>query len=171
MIYGYHLTICLGLVLIQTILPVGDGPAAPYDLFTPFVIYLGVYRPLREAIPALVLAGLAMDSLSGGVFGVHLTVYWWMYAGVRWAVQFLHVGNVILLPMLVTVGVAFESLVAAFSAVVLASAAWPAESILPVFFLQVLWGAVTGPFLVLIFIRGHKWVDRFRKSLLTQSAP
>jgi hypothetical protein len=81
-----------------------------------------------------------MDGISGGVFGVYLTVYLWMYVGVRWAIQFLHVGNVILLPLLVTAGVAFESLVVAFSAVVLASSAWPVESIFSVVSGQMLWG-------------------------------
>jgi hypothetical protein len=73
-------------------------------------------------------------------------LYLWMYVGVRWAIQFLHVGNVILLPLLVTAGVAFESLVVAFSAVVLASAALAGGIHIFRCFGQVLWGAVTGPF-------------------------
>ena len=165
MIYIYHLMVCLFLIIFQTTLLAGGGPAYLYDLLAPFVVYLGVYHLPRGAIPVLVLAGLAMDGISGGVFGVHLSAYLWVYVGVRWATQFLHVGNVILLPLLVTAGVAFESLVVAFSAVVLASAAWPGESIVPVVSGQVLWGAVTGPFLMLLFIRGRKIVDRVRKTL------
>lgn len=171
MIYGYHLIICLFLIIVQTTLVVGGGPAYLYDLLAPFVVYLGVHRLPREAIPVLVLSGLAMDGISGGVFGIHLTAYLWMYVGVRWAIQFLHVGNVILLPLMVTAGVAFESLVVGFSAVVLASAAWPVESLLPVVSGQVLWGAVTGPFLILFFISGQKVVDRARKSYFTEKAP
>jgi hypothetical protein len=91
-----------------------------------------------------------------------------MYVGVRWAIQFLQVGNVILMPLLVTAGVVFESLVVAFSAVVLASAPWPVESMVPVVSGQVLWGAVTGPFLMLFFIRGRKIVDRASKSVYAE---
>ncbi|MBC2712420.1 MAG: hypothetical protein HGJ94_15980 [Desulfosarcina sp.] len=171
MIYGYHLIICLFLIIFQTTLLVGGGPAHLYDLLAPFVVYLGVYRLPREAVPVLVLGGLAMDGISGGVFGVHLTAYLWLYVGVRWAIQFLHVGNVILLPLLVTAGVAFESLVVAFSAVVLASAAWPVEFMFSVVSRQVLWGAVTGPFLMLFFIRGQKSVDRARKSFFAEKDP
>lgn len=166
MIYGYHLIICLCLILVQTTLVVGGSPVTPYDPFVPFVIYLGVHCNWREAVPALVFGGLAMDSISGGVFGVHLSAYVWMYAGVRWAIQFLHVGNLILLPMLVIAGVAFETLVAAFSAVVLASAAWRVESMLALLLRQVLWGALTGPLLTLLFIRGQKWVAGLQKSIL-----
>jgi hypothetical protein len=164
MILGYHLIICFFLIIFQTTLVAGGGRVHLYDLFAPFVVYLGAYRLPREAVPILLIGGLAMDGISGGVFGVHLTAYLWMYMGVRWAIQFLHVGNIILLPLLVSAGVAFESLVVAFSAIVLASAAWPAESLFSVVSGQVLWGAVTGPFLMLLFIRGQKAVARMRRS-------
>jgi hypothetical protein len=87
-----------------------------------------------------------------------------MYVGVRWAIQFLHVGNVILLPLLVTAGVAFRKPGGGLSAVVLESAPWPVESMFPVVSGQVLWGAVTGPFLMLLFIRGQASVDRASQS-------
>jgi rod shape-determining protein MreD len=171
MIVVYHLIVCLFLTLVQTTLFVGSGPAYLYDLLAPFVVYLGVHHRPREAIPVLVFAGLAMDGLSGGVFGVHLSAYLWMYVGVRRVTRFVHVGNVILLPLLVTLGIAFESLVAAFCAIVLASAAWPVESMFKVVSTQVLWGALTGPFLVLCFIRGRKVVDRARKSFVIAKKP
>ena len=171
MIYGYHLSTCLFLIIIQTSVLAGGGAPHLYDLLAPFVVFLGVYRLPREAIPVLILGGLAMDGISGGVFGIHLSVYLWMYVGVRWAIQFLHVGNVILLPLLVTAGVAFESLVVAFSAVVLASSAWPVELMFSVVSGQVIWGAVTGPFLMLLFIRGQKSVDRARKSFVQGKDP
>ncbi len=171
MIYGYHLIICLFLIISQTTLLAFGGPVHLYDLLVPFVVYLGAYRRVREAVPILLLAGLIMDGISGGVFGVHLSAYLWLYLWVRWVIQFLHVGNVILLPLLVTAGVAFKSLVVAFSAVVLASAPWPVESVFPVVSGQILWGALTGPFLMLFFIRGQKTVDRARKSFFVEKAP
>ncbi|WP_155319844.1 hypothetical protein [Desulfosarcina alkanivorans] len=159
------------LIIVQTTVLAGGGPSSAYDLLAPFVVYMGVYRLPREAVPVLLLGGLAMDGISGGVFGTHLSVYLWMYAGVRWAIQFLHVGNVILLPLLVTAGVAFESLAVAFSAVVLASSAWPVESMFSVVSGQVLWGAVTGPILMLLFIRGQKTVDGARTSFVQEKDP
>lgn len=171
MIYCYHLVVCLFLIIAQTTMLAGGGPAYLYDLLAPFVVYLGVHRLPRQAIPVLIVVGLAMDGISGGVFGVHLTAYLWTYVGVRWAIQFLHVGNVILLPLLVTAAVAFESLVVAFSAVVLASSAWPVESLFSVVSGQVLWGAVTGPFLILLFIRGQKFVHRAGKTFFAQKDP
>ena len=171
MIYAYHLIICLLLIVLQTTLLAVVGPDNLYDLLVPFVVYLGAHRMPREALPVLVLAGLAMDGISGGVFGVHLSAYLWLYLGVRWIIQFLHVGNVILLPLMVSTGVAFKSMAVAFSAVVLSSAPWPVESVFPVVSGQILWGAVTGPFLMLFFFRGQKSVERARKSFFVEKAP
>jgi cell shape-determining protein MreD len=160
MIYVYHLVVCLFLILFQTTLSTVCGPTCLYDLLVPVVVYLGVYRLPREALPVLILAGLAMDGISGGVFGVHLSAYLWLYVGVRWAIQFLHAGNAILLPMLVTIAVAFKSIVVAFSAVVVASAPWPVEAVFPVVSGQILWGALTGPLLMVALVRGQKVVDQ-----------
>ena len=168
MITAYHLILSLLLILLQTTFLTVDGSAYLYDLLVPFVIYLGLRRNPREALPVLILAGLAMDSLSGGVFGIHLSAYLWLYIGVRWAIQFLHVGNVILLPLLVTLGVAFKSVLVAFSAVVLAAAPWPVESAFPVVSVQILWGAVTGPLLMIFFARAQRFVDQARKSFFSE---
>ena len=62
MIYAYHLIVCLILILFQTTLLAVGGPAHFYDLLVPFVVYLGVHRLPREAIPVLVIAGSA-DSI------------------------------------------------------------------------------------------------------------
>ena len=171
MIYAYLLIVGLLMIILQTTLLVGGGPASLYDLMAPFVVFLGVYHPARVAVPVLVLGGLAMDGISGGVFGIHLSVYLWMYAGVRSAIQFLHVGNVILMPLLVVLGVAFESLAVAFSAVVLASAAWPVEAAFSVVPGQILWGALTGPLLMILFIRGQRLVDQVRRSIAVDAEP
>lgn len=168
MTVAYHLIICLSLIIFQTVLLAGGGPLHFYDLLAPFVVYLGVRHPPRQAIPVMLLGGLAMDGISGGVFGVHLTAYLWMYVGVRRAIQFLDVDNLILLTALVTTAVAFESLVVAFSAVVLASSAWPVESMFSVISEQVLWGAVSGPFLMLLFIRGQKTVGQIKKTVVSE---
>jgi rod shape-determining protein MreD len=168
MIHGYHLIVCLFLIIFQTTLLVGSSLTYLFDLLAPFVVYLGVYRLPREAMPILLLGGLTMDGISGGVFGVHLTAYLWMYIGVRWAIQFLHVGNLILLPLLVSIAVAFESMVTAFTAVVLASKAWPAESMFSVVTSQVAWGAVTGPFLVLLLVKGQNVIQRVSRSFIVE---
>ncbi len=168
MITAYHLILSLLLILFQTTVLTAVGSIYLYDLLVPFVVYLGLQQHPRDALPVLILAGLAMDGISGGVFGIHLSAYLWMYVGVRCAIQFLHVGNVILLPFLVTVGVAFKSVLVAFSAVVLAPDPWPVESAFPVVSVQILWGVLTGPFLMVAFVHGQRFVTQARKSYFSE---
>lgn len=168
MIYGYYLIVCLFLIICQTTLVIGGQGFYLYDFIAPFAVYLGIHRLPREAIPILLLAGLAMDSLSGGWFGLHLTTYIWMYVGVRWAIQFLHVGNVILLPLLVSFAVAFESLLAAFAAIVLAPVSWPMASMFSVVPSQMIWGAITGPFLVVLFVKGEQGAHKLQKAFFAE---
>lgn len=165
MIHVYHVFICLFLVIFQTTVLVGV-PLHLYDLLGPFMVYLGAFQRPREAIVLVLFSGLAMDGITGGVFGVHLTAYLWIYAGVRWAIQFLHVGNAILMPLLVGAGVVFESLVAAFAAVVLASPSWPMHFVFSVVSAQAMLGIITGPFLMLLLIRGRELVHWIGKNIV-----
>ena len=164
MIVVFHFIIWLFLIVFQTTVLVSVA-ANFYDLLAPLVVYLGVNQQPRKAIPVILFSGLVMDGLSGGVFGVYLTAYLWMYVGVRWAIQFLHMGNFILLPLLVTAGIVFESLVLAFCAVVLGSSSWSVEFIFSILSGQIFWGFFTGPCLVLFFIYGHKAIKRAKKSV------
>jgi len=154
MIYVYHLFICFFLIIFQTTI-LADLPVHFYDLIAPFMVYLGVFRRPREAVFLAVFCGLIMDGISGGVFGVHLTVYIWMYVGVRWAIQFLQVGNSILLPLLVSGGIVFQSIIEAFAAVVLSSPTWPTAYVFSVVSAQVMWGIITGPVLMFLLVRGQ----------------
>lgn len=167
MIQVYHVLICLFLIIFQTTI-LADLPIHFYDLLAPFMVYLGVFRRPREAIFLAIFCGLIMDGISGGVFGVHLTVYIWIYSGVRWALQFLHVGNATLLPLLVSGGIAFQSLVEAFAAVVLASPTWPAAFVFSVVSAQVMWGIITGPVLMFLLVRGQRLARHAGKYLVAE---
>ena len=157
------------LIVFQTTLLSGGSQVIPYDLLGPYVVFLGIYRPPREAVPVLLVCGLVMDGISGGVFGIHLTVYLWMYMGVRRAIGYLHAGNVFLLPLLVAAAVAFQSVVMALSALVLSAFGLAGgvdhRRCLPA-------GGVgcgfTGPFVLLLIKRGMDLVVRARRAFRNQ---
>ena len=107
----FYILVSLCLVIIKTTLI----PTLPlfekfYDLLIPIVIYLSLFRPIREGAPIIFFFGLIMDSLCGGPVGIYLATYIWLYAGMRWLSQFLHTGSFALLALSVTFGVIFEGL-------------------------------------------------------------
>ena len=112
MTFFIYIFICLGFIVIQTTLfPLFAWLTDFYDLLIPFVVYLGLFRPLKEGLPVVFFLGLTMDTLSGGAFGIYSTTYFWLYACIAWLIGILHFKNNLLLPFIVVVGVLMENLV------------------------------------------------------------
>jgi rod shape-determining protein MreD len=154
-----------GLVLIlleTTILPLVTFLSGSYDLLVPFVVYLGLYRPVGEGLPVVAACGLLVDNLSGGPFGLYLFTYLWLLVGLRWSLQVFRLTNPLVLPLVVMAGVLLEIIVVFGTQAVAARSAVALTDALPRVAGQLFWALVTGPLLVLAFDRFHG---------LLQSAP
>ena len=80
--YLFNISACLFLVILQTtIIPYLPLLDKFYDLLIPFIVYLGLSRPVRESLPFVLFLGFIMDNLSGGPFGLYLTTYFWLFVG------------------------------------------------------------------------------------------
>ena len=111
MIFFFYLLAGTFLILLQTtLLPEIPASATFYDLLTPVVIHISVYRPLREGVPLVLLLAAGMDGLSGGPPGLYVSLYVWLYLAMRYLRQFLHVGNLVLLSLVAVAGVGLEGL-------------------------------------------------------------
>lgn len=167
MTYLLYIFICLGFIVIQTTLfPLFAWLGDFYDLLIPFVVYLGLFRPIKEGLPVVFLLGLTMDTLSGGAFGIYSTTYLWLYAAIAWLIGFLHFKNNLLLPLVVVIGVFLENLVFLATVKLSSPDATLPMGIFKTVSVQLLWALFTGP-LVLLLLRSAsldwaKWVaDKF----------
>jgi len=159
----FYILVSLCLVLIKTTLI----PALPlfdkfYDLLIPIIIYLSLFRSIREGIPIILFFGIIMDSLCGGPPGLYLTTYIWLYACMRWLSQFLHTGNMVLAALAVAMGVVFECMVLLGYMVILASGAIIPTDAAKTVFLQTIWALTTGPVILIIIDRAQKQLDIWR---------
>ncbi len=169
MIYCFYVGMCLCLLILQTTvfphLPLLDSF---YDLLIPFIVYLALYRPLREGLLLVLLLGFIMDNISGGPFGLYLTTYCWLLIGVIGTTKFVQVGNRILLSMVVAAGVLIENMLflAIFTItgpdVNLPAGAWSTVVI------ELLWALGTGPFFLIFFKYGHGRVDHLMDAMLAR---
>ena len=152
-----YIVICLGFIVLQTTLfPLVAWLEGFYDLLIPFVVYLGLFRPVKEGLPVVFFLGLAMDTLSGGAFGIYSTTYLWLYGVIAWLISFLHFQNKLLLPFVVVVGVFLENLVF-LGTVKLGNP----EGSLPMGLfrtvsVQLIWALFTGPLLLLLIRSVHR---------------
>ncbi|MGA8180995.1 MAG: hypothetical protein WB792_13115 [Desulfobacterales bacterium] len=170
---AHCLNICIGLFLIvvqTTVMPHIPVFERFYDLLTPLVVYLSIFRPVREGTVTILIFGFLMDNISGGPFGLYLTAYFWLFLGVRWAITFLHVGDSFLLPFVVAVGVLMENMIFLGANVMLEQNLQIAQTMVNTVVVQVLWAVLTGPFFLMLFNYSHRRWDRWTQKIFAQKS-
>ena len=161
MSYCFNIGICLLLVILQTaIMPYLSLLDRFYDLLIPFIVYLGLSRPLREGLLFVCFLGFIMDNLSGSPFGLYLTTYFWLFSGVKLITQLLQVGKrVFIITVIVAAGVLMENLVFLGSFAIFTPDQQFAGDALTIVTSQVLWALLTGAALLMLFRNTHSWLD------------
>ncbi|MBU2621224.1 MAG: hypothetical protein KKD92_02770 [Proteobacteria bacterium] len=169
--YLFYTFTYLVLILIQTtIIHHFRVLSGFYDLFIVIVIYLGLYRNLRESIPVILFLGITMDNLYNGPFGLYMTVYLWLYAAIRWSSVYFHVRNKLFLVFAVASGVLFENLVFIASFVVFNPDSQLPGNIPENALGQILWAFLTGPFFLVLINRAYNtWSGGVNPHVFEQS--
>ena len=157
MSYIFNISACLFLVILQTtVMPYMPLLNRFYDLLIPFIVYLGLSRPVRESLPFVLFLGFIMDNLSGGPFGLYLTTYFWLYLGVKGITMFIQVGNrLIIVTMVIASGVLFENLILLGSFAILKNRPQFAGNAIEIVAAQILWAIFTGALFLLFFRNAH----------------
>jgi rod shape-determining protein MreD len=111
MAYCFNVILIIVLLLFQT--SIVPNFRLFYDFFNImnlFVVYLILYRPVKEISVFVVLTGILMDSVSCCPFGLYTTIYIWVSISIKWALKYLHKGNVIIIPMIISGVILVENL-------------------------------------------------------------
>lgn len=170
MTYCLHICICLCLIVFQTtVMPYIPLFDRFYDLLSPLIIYLSIFRPVREGVVIILIFGFLMDNISGGPFGLYLSAYVWLFVGVRWAITFLHVGDSLLLPFVVAAGVLMENIIFIGASAMFEGGSWISEEMVSTIVIQVLWAVFTGPFILMFLNYSHRRWDRWFKEIFVKN--
>jgi cell shape-determining protein MreD len=162
MTYCFHIFICLLLIVVQTtVMPYIPLFERFYDLLIPFVIFLSIFRSNRESLVIIFLFGFFMDIISGGPFGLYITAYVWLFIGVRWAITFLHIGDSMLLPFVVALGVLMENFIFVVTSAMFEQSTRISEVMVSTIIVQVLWAIFTGPLFLMLFNTSYRRWDRW----------
>jgi len=161
MSYFFNISACLFLVILQTTvmsyLPLLNNF---YDLLIPFIVYLGLSRPVRESLPFVFFLGFIMDNLSGSPFGLYLTAYFWLFVGVKGITQLLQVGNrLFIATLIVAAGVLIENLIFLGTLTVLGPDQQLAGDAVKAITIQILWAIWTGPLFLVAFRKLQNRLD------------
>ncbi len=162
MIQCFYAFTCVCIVILQsTIMAYVPFLNQCYDLLLPFIIYLGIFRNVRGTLLIILFFGFAMDSITGGPFGLYLTTYLWLFFGMRWIITFLHVQQSLLILFVVAFGVAMENFIFIGSLAFLSPGFQIHKSTMDIVLKQVLLAVITGPFLLIVFENAHKGLDKW----------
>ena len=149
-----YLMIGLATIVAQTTvlgLPVFHGAVS--DLLIPLIVFLSLERPNRQGVSLALALGLVMDLVSGGIFGLYLSIYFWIFLSARRLSRYFDVGKTIFQAFLIGLYVLGEQIV--FFASVpqpLRGSELLASQLMPIL-AQTLFGAFTGPGILLILRR------------------
>lgn len=152
------LYLVLGLLTIvaeTTILKLSIFQGIFYDLLIPLVVFLSVNLPNRKGFLVVVILGMMMDLLSGGIFGLYLTIYLWIFLSVKNLSKYFDVDKALFQSVLIGVCVFGEHLLFCVSV----AAPWKGARLLaaqtaPVV-LQTAFAVLTGPGILILLGRVH----------------
>ncbi|MCK4728012.1 MAG: rod shape-determining protein MreD [Desulfobacterales bacterium] len=124
-----------------------------YDLLIPLVVFLSLNFPKRKGVLVVIILGLIMDLLSGGIFGIYLSVYFWIFLLVKSLSRYFDVGDTIFQSVLIGVCVLGQHLMFCISV----ADPWNGAQLLaaqtgPVL-LQTIFAALTGPGILMLLGR------------------
>jgi len=161
MSYFFNISVCLFLVILQTtVMPYLPLLDSFYDLLIPFVVFLGLSRPVRESLPFVFFLGFIMDNLSGSPFGLYLTAYFWLFIGVKGITKLLQVRNrLIIITLIVAAGVLIENLIFLGTLTILGPDQQLSGNAARTVTIQVLWAIWTGPIFFVVLKDVQKRLD------------
>ncbi len=161
MSYFFNISACLVLVILQTtVMPYLPLLDSFYDPLIPFIVFLGLSRPIRESLPFVFFLGFITDNLSGSPFGLYLTAYVWVFVGVKGITRLVQVGNRLFVIMLIVAsGVLVENLIFVGTLTVLGPDRQLDSNTVKIVTIQVLWAIWTGPLFLMVFRSLQSWLD------------
>jgi len=109
--YGYHLVVCLILMLVQTVIIPLLPQLRGFDLYIIYVIYLGYSSGFFQGLLITVMTGAVLDTISVAYFGTYMTVYFWLFLFVRVGLAYFHTASPLFVAGAAAAGIAIENLV------------------------------------------------------------
>jgi cell shape-determining protein MreD len=152
MTYAFYAFLSLVLIVFQTaILPRLLNLGGFFDLLVTVVIYLGLFRPVRESIVFIVVLGMVVDSLSASPFLLYVTAYFWVFIAVRWLNGVLQIGMRFRFPVIVALGVLVENTVIVLAVSMLSPGLQSPSALAGQILVQLIWAVPLGSLFVIIF--------------------
>lgn len=151
MAYFFNILVIIAFLLFQTSVAPKIGFFADFfDLMVVFIVFTAINRPVKESVVFIILMGVLIDSISSSPFGLYITVYLWLYIGIRWIVKYLHTANRVLMPVVIAFVIIFQNILIMSVLALFEKTFYFHHDTLRLIMVQVLWGSILGPLLLIL---------------------
>lgn len=149
----------LGIIVAQTtVLGSAFFRGFLYDLLIPMVVFLRLNLPTKKGGTLVLVFGFVMDLFSGGIFGLYITVYFWIFFLVRGVSSYFDVQGTMFRSALIAVCVLAQNLFFVFAVHPMKGSQLLMAQIGPVMG-QIILAAMTGPPFLVLLEKIHKRVE------------
>ena len=152
MYYVKHIILILFLIVFKTTIFYAIPELNHFvDILVTFVVYTGLFLPFLESLGYILILGIVMDCISGGPFGLYITIYFWTIVCLRPFTTVLYLKNIHILQFLLAIAVIFENIVLFMGTSLLKNEiVFSAESVRESAY-QLFWTLVIGPYCISFF--------------------
>jgi len=169
-LFVYFIISAMLISLQTTVIPALPFLLSPYDILIPFIVYFTLFRPITEGLTVIIIAGFAMDMLSGAPAGIYLFIYTWIILLFKRAKLYFHLRDPVLFQIVVVIAILIENMIfalyIAFNTISFELSFHGCQIVL----IQLIWVFFTIPFIFIVFDYVFSAIDRLiagglRKSL------
>ncbi|NVM20752.1 MAG: hypothetical protein HWN68_03095 [Desulfobacterales bacterium] len=148
-VFSFYTTLGLAAIVGQTtILRLTLFQDIFYDLLIPLVVFVRLNLPEKKAGVLVLLIGFLMDLSSGGIFGIYISVYFWIFVLLKGISNYFDVQGAMSRSLLIAVCVLAENLLFFFTSSPSSGIELLISRIGPVVG-QTVFAAITGPAVLL----------------------
>ncbi len=150
-LFIYFIISAMLISLQTTVIPALPFLLSSYDMLIPFIVYFTLFRPATEGLTIIIIAGFAMDMLSGAPAGIYLFIYTWIILLFKRAKLYFHLRDPVLFQIVVVISILIENMIfglyISFKTMSFELSFHAAQIVL----IQLIWVFLTIPFIFVIF--------------------
>ncbi len=150
-LFIYFIISAMLISLQTTVIPALPFLLSSYDMLIPFIVYFTLFRPATEGLTIIIIAGFAMDMLSGAPAGIYLFIYTWIILLFKRAKLYFHLRDPVLFQIVVVISILIENMIfglyISFKTMSFELSFHAAQIVL----IQLIWVFLTIPFIFIIF--------------------
>ena len=147
----FHILLGFFLILLQTVFCFQfHFIQFPYNLVLSFIVFISLFRPVKEGLAPTVIIGLLLDGMSGVPFGAYVVAFLWIFVFLKWLTTFFHARSLLVLILSSLIAVIIENIISLYTFTLLDFQNVVTTIRIHSVIKQMLWAGLMGPLMIVM---------------------